>query len=224
MKLSIVITTFDREKVLKGLLDNLKSQTDKDFEVVVAMDNCMDNTEAMLKKYKGLDLKWVDTETDGYGLARARNMGIQKATGEAIVILDDDSYPDIHLVEEHKRTATRGVLTGGARHPDTEEDVDNLNSKMQFLLDHYGYRQIKKLDTFVVENNCCMMKANWLQNPFNEEIRHYGGVGQDFIKKLRENNYNFQFNPDAKIVHLSSYKRNYYDLYVNNGREKQVKT
>jgi len=221
MTLSIVITTFDREKVLKGLLDNLKEQTDKDFEVVVAMDNCMDNTEAMLKNYKGLDLKWVDTERDGYNLAQARNMGIQKARGEAIVILDDDSYPDIHFVEEHKRTAMRGVLTSGARHPEEVSDIDSLNGKMQFLLDHYGYCSPKKLDTFVVENNCCMLKVNWLQNPFNEEIRHYGGVGQDFIRRLRENNYDFQFNPDAKIVHLSSYKRNYYEhIHGNNRGEK----
>lgn len=220
MTLSVVITTFNREKILRGLLDNLKNQTDKDFEVVVAMDNCTDNTELMLKNYKGLDLKWIDTEIDGYGLARARNLGIQKATGEAIVILDDDSYPDQYFIQEHKRTAMRGVLTSGARFPDTEEDVDNLNGKMQFLLEHYGANQPRKMDTFVVENNCCMLKVNWLQHPFNEEIQHYGGVGQDFIKRLRENNYDFQFNPDAKIVHLSTYKRNYYDIHGNNGGEK----
>ncbi len=207
--LSVVITTYNREEVLRGLLDCLKKQTDKDFETIVVMDGCTDNTEQMLKKYKGLNLRWVDTMMETYGLATARNMGINMAEGEAVVILDDDSYPCEEFVKEHKKTAQRGTLVGGARIPDDEEDIDSLNLKMENTRKMYGEYRVKPLISFVVENNTCMMKKNWQQVPFDESIQRYGGIGQDFIKRLQENNYTFLFNPEAKIIHMSKYKRNY---------------
>ncbi len=207
--LTVVITTYNRKDILKGLLDYLKCQTDRDFETIVVMDGCTDGTEDMLKEYKGLDLKWFDTGIKEYGLATARNIGIKNAKGEAVVILDDDSFPCEDFVSEHKKTARRGVITTGARLPDTEEDVDNLNGKMKYLLQTYGNCQPKQLQGFIVENNCCMLKVNWLQVPFNESIKKYGGIGQDFMRRLLELNYMCQYNPNAKIVHLSEHKRKY---------------
>ena len=206
MELSVVITTYNRRDVLEGLLDCLDNQTDNNFETIVVMDNCTDETEELLKE-RGV--KYFDTKIDGYGLATARNMGIKNAKGEAVVILDDDSYPCPEFVEEHKKTARRGVITSGSRRPDTEEDVDNLNGKMDYLLELYGDSTISPLQGFMVENNCCMMKVNWLQVPFNESIKEYGRIGQDFMARLLEKNFMCQFNPRAEIVHLSKHKRKY---------------
>jgi len=208
MPLSVVITTYNRKDVLKGLLDCLKKQTDKDFETIVVMDGCTDDTEQMLKQYNGLNLRWLNTKMSTYGLATARNMGIRDAKDGPVVILDDDSYPDEDFVKQHKKTAKRGTLVGGARLPDTKEDVDMLLYKMQDTLNKYGTTP-KRLNSFIVENNTCMMRSNWLQVPFDESIQHYGGIGQDFIKRLIEGSYMFQFNPEAKITHMSKYKRRY---------------
>jgi glycosyltransferase involved in cell wall biosynthesis len=212
-KISVVITTYNRREVLEGLLDCLENQTDQDFETIVVMDNCTDDTEEMLK---GRNLKYFDTKIEGYGLATARNIGIKNASGEIVVILDDDSYPTTDFVKEHKRTARRGTIVTGARLPDTDDDIDNLNAKMADLEERYS--RPKRLKSFIVENNTCMYKTNWLQVPFDESIQHYGGIGQKFNKDLRENGYTCLFNPRAEIVHMSIYKRNY-DLHSNNGGE-----
>lgn len=99
------------------------------------MDNCTDDTEKMLKER---NLKYFDTKIKGYGLATARNIGIKNASGEIVVILDDDSYPTTDFVKEHKRTARRGTIVTGARLPDTDDDIDNLGAKMADLEERYS--------------------------------------------------------------------------------------
>ena len=83
MSLSVVIVTYNRSDVLKENLEEFKKQTDKDFEIVVAIDGSTDDTKEMLdKNVWPYPLKWVDTlETDKYCLAKARNMGILEASG-----------------------------------------------------------------------------------------------------------------------------------------------
>lgn len=211
--LSVIITTYNRKEVLQGLLDCLSNQTDTDFETIVVMDNCTDDTEEFLKKK---EVKYFDTKIEGYGLATARNIGIKNASGEIVVILDDDSYPTSDFVKEHKRTARRGTIVTGARLPDTDDDVDNLGIKMSDLEERYS--KPARLKSFIVENNTCMYKTNWLQVPFDESIQHYGGIGQKFNQDLIDNNYTCLYNPNAEIVHMSIYKRKY-DLHSNNGGE-----
>src|SRR3989344_5541349 len=97
MKLSVVVVTFNRKKILKQLLKRFKNQTDTAFEVIVVADGSTDGTQEWLEVYRKqvpFGLHWLDTGlTDRYGLAVARNMGIREALGEAVVILDDDGFP-----------------------------------------------------------------------------------------------------------------------------------
>lgn len=70
MKLSIVITTFNRAECLRQNLDHFCKQSDKEFEVIVSMDGCTDNSLDVLREYKTrapFELEWVDTgETNKY--------------------------------------------------------------------------------------------------------------------------------------------------------------
>ncbi len=118
MTLSIVITTYNRASVLVKLLVALDSQSDPDFQVVVAIDGSTDDTEEVLKSLSPkFELKWLNTHCTGYGLAIARNMGILAASGEIVAILDDDSFPRTGYVAACKNSAKKGVITGGPRYP-----------------------------------------------------------------------------------------------------------
>ncbi|HJO07709.1 MAG TPA: glycosyltransferase, partial [Chloroflexota bacterium] len=58
---------------------------------------------------------------DGFGLARARNMGAASATGEVLVFLDCDMVPEPELVEAHARwhhVNDRALTLGFRRHVD----------------------------------------------------------------------------------------------------------
>ena len=45
----------------------------------------------------------VSQERDGFGLARARNLGAEKAKGEILIFLDCDMIPESQLIEAHAR-------------------------------------------------------------------------------------------------------------------------
>lgn len=214
----MVLVTFNRKKVLQKILKNLKNQSDKDFELVVVSDGSTDGTHELLEQYKSkvpFQLQWIDTGlTDRYGLAIARNRGIQAATGEAIVILDDDSFPTKHFVAEHKKSVKRGVLTGGGMsHTDP---YSNRKEQMQEYLDVYSDCTPKDFIPFkrhkhkyVVENNTCMYKEDWLKFPFDESVNEYGVIAYDFLDALKEAGFKYQFNPRAKIIHRDEFKRSY---------------
>ncbi len=203
--ISVVITTFNRAECIDKNLDEFYNQTDMDFEVVVAMDGCTDNTLEVLEEHKKMapfQLKWIDTgETDKFCMAKARNMGILETIGEAVVILDDDSFPCPEFISEHKKTVKEKTLTGGCR---TSHDPDDeLHAKMKALENF----TIGDFQPNTVENNTCMYRRDWIGcGMFTERIEGYGGVGQEFIGRIKYQGYKYQFNHNAKIYHHREYE------------------
>ena len=179
--MSVVIATYNRCEVIKQNLKEFEKQTDKNFEVVVAIDGSTDNTIEMLESESwSFPVKWVDSkETNKYCLAKVRNMAIIECSGDAIVVLDDDSYPSINFIEEHKKTVKSKVVTGGYRN--SHDPNDELHAKMMGYLSEYGINTPHPINRILVENNCCMLREDWIGcGMFSERFEGYGGCGQEF--------------------------------------------
>ena len=209
MTLSIVITTFNRAPVLRRLLQGLVSQTDQDFQVVVAIDGSTDDTAGMLRSLRvPYDLKWADTRCRGYGLAVARNLGIIAADGPAVAILDDDSFPVDDFVSAHKRSVKPRVITGGPRDP-----ADAGNERMRWKMRELGRlpplvpMTLPRLreewpNAYLIENNICMSRDDFIEmGLFSERLKMYGFIGQEFFARAEFLGLRYQYNPDAAIVH-----------------------
>lgn len=82
--LSCIIITLNEEKVLPILLDSLKKQTFKNFEIIVADYNSKDKTREIAKKY-GCKI------TLGGKQSFARNNGARIAKGDYLLFLDADT-------------------------------------------------------------------------------------------------------------------------------------
>ena len=105
-EVSIIVATYRREEVLKRALRSLAEQTYKNIEIILVDDN--DNlewnekvskiVEAFQKTNPGVKLKYLENHPN-LGSAKARNAGIELATGEYITFLDDD---DIYLPNKVK--------------------------------------------------------------------------------------------------------------------------
>lgn len=81
--LSIVIPTFNEEKFLPYLLESLKKQTFRDFEIIVADNLSTDATRSIALKAGARLVK-------GGLPARGRNHGAKVAQGEWLLFLDAD--------------------------------------------------------------------------------------------------------------------------------------
>jgi glycosyltransferase involved in cell wall biosynthesis len=209
MSLSIVVTTYNRASVLRGLLGHLANQTDPDFQVIVAIDGSTDDTEAVLASLSvPFELKWVNTHCKGYGLAVARNLGILAADRPAVAILDDDSYPVPGYVAAHKASVAAGVITGGPRMP---ADAGNTRMawKMQELLKlppstpmTIPHLRQAWPNAYLIENNICMRREDFIaMGLFSERLKMYGYIGQEFFARAEYLGLRYQFNPDAAVMH-----------------------
>lgn len=223
--LSIVVTTYNRKDLVAQLIAELEQQSDPDFQLIVAIDGSTDGTADMLAGSRTpFDLKWIDTECRGYGLAVARNRGILAADGEAVVILDDDSFPDPDFVTEHKACVTAGVMTGGPRHPSDPRET-RMVWKMQELakLPSCTPLDFETLhrdwpNAYMIENNLCMRRQDWISaGLFSERLKMYGFIGQEFFARARHLNLRYQFNPRAAVCHRGEYEG-------NNGLQRKDKT
>lgn len=98
MKFSIIIPIYNVEKYLRKCLDSVASQTYNNIEVIIVIDKCDDNSEKIADKYIK-KYGWTKIYEEHTGLAKARNIGIQKATGDYIVLLDSDDYLENDFLE-----------------------------------------------------------------------------------------------------------------------------
>lgn len=112
-RISVIIPTFQRRELLRRELCALAQQTlPKDmYQVIVSMDGSTDGTREMVAEFKvpfELFFVWQPNR----GRASACNAGIQRATGEVLVILDDDMEPAPECLAQHWRAHTEASRIG----------------------------------------------------------------------------------------------------------------
>ena len=94
-KFSIIVPVYNTEKYLKRCLDSIKSQSFKDYEVIIVNDGSTDNSSDIISKYS---YKVINQENQG--LSMARNNGVKDASGEYLIFLDSDDYIEKDLLKE----------------------------------------------------------------------------------------------------------------------------
>jgi glycosyltransferase involved in cell wall biosynthesis len=101
---SVVIPTYNRKDSLKITLDALAAQTypSDNFEAIVVSDGSTDGTNEFLEKYAATaPYKVSPVVQKNSGPSRARNYGVELATGVVIVFIDDDVEPAPSFLASH---------------------------------------------------------------------------------------------------------------------------
>ena len=86
---SIIVTTYRREHVLKKTLSSILNQTYKNLEVIVVNDEKHPSINNLIQEFKDDRLKLIEIPHSGRP-AVPRNMGIAHSSGELIAFCDDD--------------------------------------------------------------------------------------------------------------------------------------
>lgn len=134
---SVIITTYNRKKLLERALSSLLNQTEKDWEVVLIDDGSEDGTSEMIPAYqKKIPFSYVYQENKGF--IQAKNEGIRRSKGEYLTFLDsDDEYAANHL-ENRKEILQKypdvELLHGGAKVIGNQYVPDNDRPGRQILV------------------------------------------------------------------------------------------
>lgn len=108
MRLSVVISTYNRAAALRRTLEALRYQTHDDFEVVVVNGPSTDETAEMLAGFD--DVRVVDCPVAR--LSVSRNLGIAATAGDVVAFVDDDGIPESSWLSDLDPAYEDGV--GGA--------------------------------------------------------------------------------------------------------------
>lgn len=90
MRLSLVVATVNRTAELERFLRHLRLQNYREIELIIVDQNPDARLKPLIDEY-GRDLKTIHLRSE-LGLSRARNLGLEYATGDAVTFPDDDCW------------------------------------------------------------------------------------------------------------------------------------
>ena len=90
IKVSIIMPTFNRSKIIGEAIQSVIKQTYQNWELIIIDDCSTDDTKKVIQKIKDPRIKYCKTETN-LGSAGARNVGFSLVEGEFICYLDTDN-------------------------------------------------------------------------------------------------------------------------------------
>ena len=99
-KVSVVIPCYNVEQYISECLDSVINQTYKNLEIICINDGSVDNTLNILNKYAEKDSRLIVIDSANKGVSNARNIGIEKASGEFLTFIDSDDYFEYDCIEK----------------------------------------------------------------------------------------------------------------------------
>lgn len=124
MRISLIVSTYNRPDALDLVLDGLAAQRygpclkRADVEVIVADDGSGPETVERVHAWQSgfpVALRHVWHEDTGFRLAAIRNRATAQASGEYLVFIDGDCVPFPDFLEQHARLAEAGFFVAGNR-------------------------------------------------------------------------------------------------------------
>jgi len=186
-EISIVIPTFNEEKLLPFLLESIKKQKGIETEIIVADNNSTDNT-------RNIAIAFGAKVVDGGLPAKARNNGAKAVSTEVILFLDADVIlpaPDFlkkTLYEFNKNDL--GIATCEF-YPMSEKTIDRLFHKAANFY-------LKKTHTLMphIPGFCIFVRKN-----IHEEINGF----DESLKLAEDHDYAQRASKISKFGFLKSY-------------------
>ena len=92
IKVSVIIPVYNQEGFIEACLKSVCEQTLKEIEIIVINGGSSDNSLSIVNKRATTDsrITVINAENKGYGAAV--NLGIAKATGEYVGIVEADAF------------------------------------------------------------------------------------------------------------------------------------
>lgn len=106
-KVSVVVPVYNADEYLRECLDSLINQTLKDIEIICVNDGSTDNSPNIINEYASNDSRFIVINKENTGYGHSMNLGLMKATGDYIGILESDDFAETDMFEQLYEAAIR---------------------------------------------------------------------------------------------------------------------
>ena len=116
--ISILLATYNWPQALKLCLESLATQTDRQFEIIIADDGSTESTKHVIEVFQAtndIPITHLWQEDQGFRKTKILNQAIAAAHGSYLIFLDGDCIVQPDFVANHRALAQSGFLVTGSR-------------------------------------------------------------------------------------------------------------
>jgi len=195
MRVSLIVAVYKDIEALDLIVEALKTQTYKDFEVIIVEDNNSVEMKEYINNIKDLNIVHTFQEDNGIQKMRSLNNGIIKSSGEYLVFIDGDCIPYSTFIASYVKSAQKGYLSSGRRvnlgkeysNKLRNKEIMSFNLEKTFLL-HFFAMKKDSLERHI-EEGFYFNPDKWLYNTFLKNRKsttdilgcNYGCYREDMI-------------------------------------------
>ena len=205
-KVSVIVAIYKSEKFLEKLINSIINQTWHNLEILLIDDGSPDGSGLICDKYANEDDRIVVIHKENGGACEARNVGLEHATGEYVVIIDGDDWLELDYVEYlmnliHQTGAemsmTDHIFTTRDRIQITQDEFKKLSSEDAFCMIVYPKIPIgpwnKIYKTSMLKKNHITFSVPWSGeglyfSTMAAQCSNYVALGHKKIYNYRLNN------------------------------------
>lgn len=203
-KYSIIIPVYNRPDEVAELLETLKNQTYRDFDVLIIEDGSDLKCEGVVGKYSSdLDIKYFFKENSGQGFSR--NYGFERAKGEWLIVFDSDCLIPkdyLKIVDDYLRNHDIGAYGGPDRAHESFTDTQKaISYSMTSLFTTGGIRGNKKHVGVFHPRSFNMGISREVFEKTNGYILPKKGEDIEFSIRIIENGFKTALIEDAFVYH-----------------------
>ncbi|MGN0301409.1 MAG: glycosyltransferase family 2 protein [Anaerotardibacter sp.] len=199
---SIIMPTYGVEKYISDALEDIQSQTFKDWELIIVDDCSQDKSIEIAKEKAQADSRIrIVHHKQNKGLSEARNTGIKEAAGTYLWIPDPDDRYDCSLLQNaYKALFENPAPVAIMGHTDDfYNKEEQVTQKEEYSLAAIAQKAFFDEEQFSLESKWWVLNQNQLRSiVLDLEIgTHYGYAWNKFYEReyLQQNGFTFETVP-----------------------------
>ena len=193
MRISLIVTTYNRPNALSLVFKSIENQVIKPLEVIVADDGSDERTLKIVKEFRDkLSFEVIHSfqKDKGFRASQSRNKAIAKANGDYIILIDGDMILQTRFIQDHSRNAMPGFFIQGSRVLLSEIQTKIILRKRKIFFSMFSLG---------LKNRKNSIHSNSLSRLFSNESNHLSGIKTCNFAFYREdcisvNGFNNDFN------------------------------
>jgi GT2 family glycosyltransferase len=238
--LSVILPTYQRETVLCDTLDSVLAQDYPHYEVVVVDQTQTHQPDTQQRLTELVQAGKITLYTVSWAsLPAARNLGIERSSGDIVLFIDDDVVLPPGYLQAHARTFMERPEVGAVagRVFDRMKLAEQKDLEIDYLppeaMDpgiawyHLDLVHTTQPQQVLTARGCNMSFRRVLFDQFGLRFdeRFYGSAVReesDFCLHIRPTGYIIWYNPDAHLVHLGEETGGCHDISTRSLRYQLV--
>ena len=209
---SVIIPNYNGQRFLSTLLDALRRQSFRDFEVILADDASSDDSVAFVEQHYPEVRVLLNRRNEGF--ARTCNLGVAAAHGRLVVLLNNDTEPETTWLAELAKTVcanpqaavvtSKLLLFDDRRKLHTTGDLLGLDG-----IPHN--RGVWEMDEGQYDDEPAIFSGSGGASAFRKEVwQQLGGFDEAFWMYMEDVDFGFRaqllgwsavFAPTARVYH-----------------------